>query len=52
MTSREIVIRTIEFTGPSRVAYGFLPPHSSDLHMGGAAPTQLVRPARLVHRKG
>ncbi len=49
MNSREIVIRNIEFTGPARIAYGFCPPHPSDLCMGGTTPTKLVRTARDLH---
>jgi len=49
MNSREIVIRNIEFTGPTRIAYGFSHPHPSDMNRSGATPTKLLRPVRDLH---
>jgi len=39
MTSREIVTRTIECSGPSRLAYGFASGHFSDICGMGIAPS-------------
>ncbi|HOF86901.1 MAG TPA: uroporphyrinogen decarboxylase family protein [Armatimonadota bacterium] len=49
MTSRDIVIRTLEFTGPARTAYAFAYDHFSDLCGASASATTLTRPPRDLH---
>lgn len=46
MTSKEIVIRTITFSSPERLAFGFHNGRFTDITWGGASPTTMKRPPR------
>jgi uroporphyrinogen decarboxylase len=49
MNSREIVMRTLDFTGPERTAYAFAYDHFTDLCWAGASPSLTWQPTRDLH---
>lgn len=46
MTSRDIVRRTLDFSGPERIAYAFAYDHFTDLCWAGASASNMTRPPR------